>query len=69
MTTSVQLQSSDTIGDAFGQMESAGVFELPVVDAQRRVLGVIREVDLRKFIARSGRAAMFAVTVGSLLAS
>ena len=69
MTTSVQLQSSDTIGAAFGQMESAGVTELPVVDAKRRVLGIIREVDLRKFIARSGRAAMFAVTVGSLLAA
>lgn len=69
MTTSIQLQSSDTIGDAFGQMESAGVTELPVVDAKRRVLGIVREADLRKFIAHAGRAAMFAVTVGSLLAS
>ncbi len=69
MTTSVQLQFTDTIGAAFGQMESAGVIELPVVDGKRRVLGIIREVDLRKFIAHSGRAAMFAVTVGSLLAS
>jgi CBS domain-containing protein len=69
MSTSIQLQPSDTIGDAFAQMETLGVTELPVVDSKRRILGIIREVDLRKFIALQGRIAMFAVTVGALLAA
>ncbi len=69
MTTTIQLQPSDTIGEAFGQMEALGVTELPVVDRKRRLLGIITEADLRRHIARLGRTAMFAVTVGSLLAA
>lgn len=67
MPTAIQLQPTATIGDAFGQMESHGVTELAVVDHKRRVLGIVREIDLRRFIARHGRIAMFAVTVGTLL--
>lgn len=69
MPPAIQLQPTDTLGEAYGQMETLGVLELPVVDARRRVLGTIREVDLRRFIARHGRIAMFAVTVGALLAA
>jgi len=69
MFTSIQLQPSDTIGDAFGQMELHGVHQLPVVDGKRRILGMITEVDLRRFVARHGRVVMFGVTVGSLLGS
>lgn len=67
MTTSIQLQPSDTIGDAFGQMESLGLTTLPVVDGKRRVLGVVTERGLRLHVAQHGRNSMFATTVDDVL--
>lgn len=67
MTTSIQLLPSDTIGDAFGQMETLGVTVLPVVDGKRRVLGMVTERDLRHHVARHGRGSMFAATLDDVL--
>ncbi|MBA2540169.1 MAG: CBS domain-containing protein [Deltaproteobacteria bacterium] len=67
MTTSIQLLPSDTIGDAFGQMETAGVIALPVVDRKRRILGTVTEADLRRHVAKHGRGSMFSSTLDRVL--
>lgn len=63
----LELSPTDTIGDAFGHMESIGVTELPVVDRKRRILGTVTERALRQFVAQHGRVAMFAVTLAAVL--
>jgi CBS domain-containing protein len=69
MSSQIQLSPTDTIGDAFGQMESIGVTALPVVDGKRRVVGTITERALRQHVAKHGRTAMFAATVDDVLDS
>ena len=54
MTTDPRtLRLEHTVGDAMALMQSSMYRNLPVVDDDRRLIGVVRQVDILKFLAES----------------
>lgn len=47
------LRLEQTVGDAMALMQSGRFRNVPVVDDDRRLVGVVRQVDLLKFLAES----------------
>jgi CBS domain-containing protein len=54
MTTEPRtLRLDETVADAIALMQSARFRNIPVVDGDRRLVGVVRQVDILKFLAES----------------
>jgi CBS domain-containing protein len=54
MTTEPRtLRLHQTVGDAIALMQSGRFRNVPVVDDDRRLVGVVRQVDILKFLAES----------------
>ena len=54
MTTDPRtLRLSQTVGDAITLMQSGKYRNVPVVDADHRLVGVVRQVDILRFLAES----------------
>jgi CBS domain-containing protein len=54
--TSVALSESDSLGEAFRLMNSHHARELLVVNAQREIVGVLRDIDALQVVAAARRA-------------
>ena len=54
MTTEPRtLRLEQTVADAIDLMQSAKFRNIPVIDDDRRLVGVVRQVDILKFLAES----------------
>ena len=53
MTEPRTLRLEQTVADAIDLMQSGKFRNIPVIDDDRRLVGVVRQVDILKFLAES----------------